>query len=261
MLWRILKYVQHQFYWKHRKGRGIHSPYLFEFIHDVVFNGASTRTPGELTNVHRELHNDVTMIPADTMGARSRFDRAGEHTVGSFVRRSSVSERVGSLLFRITRWSRPDMILELGTGLGVSALYLASGHPEVPLHSFEGNTERAAFAAQLFCRSHLERISIHWGDLDQKLDDFLPQMEGKIVSFVDANHRYDPTIRYVKVLVEKAGDESVIIMDDIYWSKGMFKAWKEVISWPEVRISIDLFHMGILLLRKDLQKSNVKINF
>ncbi|MCK4749369.1 MAG: hypothetical protein KAT15_20085, partial [Bacteroidales bacterium] len=89
----------------------------------------------------------------------------------------------------------------------------------------------------------------------------LPQMEGKIVSFVDANHRYDPTIRYVKVLVEKAGDESVIIMDDIYWSKGMFKAWKEVISWPEVRISIDLFHMGILLLRKDLQKSNVKINF
>ena len=50
-------------------------------------------------------------------------------------------------------------------------------------------------------------------------------------------------------------------MDDIYWSRGMQRAWKEVSSWPEVQVSIDLFHMGVLLLRKDLTKTKIKIKF
>ena len=41
------------------------------------------------------------------------------------------------------------MIIELGSGLGISTLYLASGSPDAPLHSIEGNTDRAAFAAQI----------------------------------------------------------------------------------------------------------------
>ncbi|MCK5135727.1 MAG: class I SAM-dependent methyltransferase [Bacteroidales bacterium] len=245
MVWRIIKYLEHQLYRRHRKGRGIHPPYLFSFVHDVVFNTPGTDIPHEISEMHRNLWKDRTMI--------------GERTVGSFVCGSSVSPRYGELLFRITRWFCPDMILELGTGLGVSTMYLGQGYPGVPLHSIEGNTERAAFAAQLVCRCHLEQVSIHWGDLDRKLEEILPQLDGRFVAFVDANHSYEPTIRYVRAILEKAGDEAVIIMDDIYWSRGMSRAWKEVISWPGISVSIDLFHMGILLLRKDLNKAHVKI--
>ncbi len=31
-----------------------------------------------------------------------------------------------------------------------------------------------------------------------------------------------------KSLLERAGEEAMIVMDDIYWSKGMQRAWKEV---------------------------------
>ena len=62
-------------------------------------------------------------------------------------------------------------------------------------------------------------------------------------------------------MLEKAGEEAVIVMDDIYWSKGMHRAWKEISGWPEVRVSLDLFHMGILLLRRDLHKRKIKIKF
>jgi len=81
------------------------------------------------------------------------------------------------------------------------------------------------------------------------------------MAFVDGNHRYESTVEYVRRLLGKAGEESVIVMDDIYWSRGMHRAWEEVISWPEVRVSIDLFHMGILLLRKDLTKTKIKVKF
>ena len=198
---------------------------------------------------------------ADHTGAGSRVDRSAGRTVGSFVRGSSVSPRYGALLYRITRWFRPDMVLELGTGLGVSTLYLASGSPSVPLHSFEGHTERAAFAASLVCRCGLEQVSIHWGPLDRKLEEFLPRLSGRFVAFIDANHRYEPVVRYVRMILSRAGTDGVILMDDIYWSDEMERAWKEVLSWPEVRMSVDLFHLGILFLRKDLQKIHLKINF
>ncbi len=261
MMWRIYKYLEHLFHRRYRKGRGIHSPYLFTLVHDVIFNAQGIDIPNEIREIHLRLRKDRTRIGAGTLGTKTPVDRSGERTVGSFVRGSSVSPRYGELLFRIAQWFKPDMILELGTGLGVSTLYLASGAPDVPVHSLEGSVERAAFAAQLVCRCHLEQVSIHWGDLDKKLEEVLPLVEGRFVAFLDANHRYEPTIRYVRSILERAGDEAVIVMDDIYWSKGMQAAWKEVVSWPEIRVSIDLFHMGILLLRNDLNKARVKIKY
>jgi predicted O-methyltransferase YrrM len=261
MTWRILKYIQHQFYRRHRKGHGIHAPYLFEFVHEVVFNASEREVPGKIIHVHRELKKDKSMIPVGKLGATSNVDPSGERSVRSFVQGSSVNEKYGALLHRISHWFRPDMIIELGTGLGISTIYLSSGSPETPLHSIEGNTDRADFAAQLMCKCDLGPVSIHWGEMEEKLEDLMPLLEGRFLAFVDGNHRYEPTVSYVKKLLAKVGEEAVIIMDDIYWSKEMHRAWKEVVSWPGVRVSIDLFHMGILLLRRDLNRDKVKIKF
>lgn len=187
--------------------------------------------------------------------------REEKRSAGSFVKKSSVSEKNAALLYRIVRWFGPDMIVELGGGLGVSTLYLAAGAPEAALHSIEGNTERAAFAAQLICRSSSRHVSIHWGEMDEKLEEILPLLPGRFVAFVDGNHCYEPTLAYVEKLLEKAGEEALIVIDDIYWSKGMYRAWEEIISRPGVRVSIDLYQMGILLIKKGLPKSHLRINF
>ena len=89
----------------------------------------------------------------------------------------------------------------------------------------------------------------------------LPNLPDRLLVFMDANHRYEPTIRNMRSLLSAVKEDALILMDDIYWSPDMNRAWKEVISWPKVRVSIDLFQMGILLLRKDLSKADVKISF
>lgn len=261
MAWRILQYLKHQLYRRHRKGFGIHSPYLFEYIHEVVFNAGRMKVPPEILRCHRSLRNEHTPIPAGKLGHTASVVHSKRRSVASFVRRSSVSRKYGSLLYRTCRWFRPDMIIELGTGLGVSTLYLGSGAPEVPLHSIEGDTDRADFAAQLMCRCGMGPVSIHWGEMDDKLDDLLPLLEGRFLAFVDGNHHFEPTMRYIGKLMEKAGEEAVIILHDIYWSRYMFRAWRELLDHPGTRVGIDLFHMGILLLRKDLHKMQVKIKF
>ncbi len=261
MLWRIFTYTWHLFHIRHRKGHGIHSPYLFEFVNGVLFNGNGVTPPRDVMEEHRKLKKDGTMISTASMGMDSTVVREEKRSLGSFVKKSSVSEKYATLLYRIVRWFDPDMIVELGGGLGVSTLYLAAGAPGTALHSIEGNTERAAFAAQLICRSSSGQVSIHWGEMEEKLEEILPLLTGRFVAFVDGNHRYEPTLAYVEKLLEKAGEEALIVMDDIYWTKGMQRAWQEIILRPQVRVSIDLYHMGILLLRKELPKSHLKINF
>jgi len=249
MLWQIFQYIRHQCYRKHRKGHGIHSPYLFEFVNGVVFNAHKWIVPSEVLREHRSLKNNSSLA-------------AGEgRTVGSFVKWASVSEKKGKLLYRIVRWFAPEMLVELGTGLGISTLYLATGAPGTPLHSVEGNTDRAAFAAQLVSRNNLGPVSIHWGEMEEKLDEILPLLPGRYFAYVDGNHYYEPTLAYLKSLIGRAGEEAIIVMDDIYWSRGMYRAWKELISWPEVTVSVDLFHTGILLLRKDLNRAHLKLKF
>lgn len=255
MSWRIFKYIQHLFCWKHRKGHGIHSPYVFEFVNRVIFNSDKTEVPIKIRNIHRELKNNPKVIPE------------GKRKIRSFVRGSSVTQTYGSLLYRIAKWVEPDFLLELGTGLGVSTLYLGSGLNQlpgaehVPVHTIEGNASRAAFAEKLFKRFDLSGVKVHCGEVDEHLLELKGDMPGRFLAFVDANHSYEPTIRYVKSLIPLAGEEAIVVMDDIYWSKGMYRAWKELISIPEVRVSVDLFHMGILLLRKDLHKTHYKIKF
>lgn len=238
MAWRIYKYIIHLFYIRYRRGHGIHSPYLFEFINGVLFNSEKIAVPEVLIKEHRKMY--------------------AEHP---FVRRSSVSRKYGALLYRISRWVRPEMILELGTGMGISTMYLASGSPDTPLHSIEQDKTRAAEAAHLICRCCGGPISIHWGEMSEKLDDVLALLPDRFLAFLDGNHHYEPTIDYVRKLLEKTGEEAVIVLDDIYWSGGMHRAWKEIISWPEVMVSLDVFQMGILLLRKDLHRRKIKIKF
>lgn len=238
MAWRIFKFITHLVQSRHRKGHGIHSPYLFEFINGVLYNSLNSEVPEVILNEHRKLRSEST-----------------------FVKKSSVRLKYGKLLYRISRWFRPEMIVELGTGVGISTMYLSSGSPDALLHSIEGDRERAALAAQLLCRVSAGPVSIHWGDMDEKLEALLPLIPPRFMAFVDGNHRYEPSLDYVRKLVDRAGDESIVVMDDIYWSRGMHRAWKEIISWPEVRVSVDLFQMGILLLRKDLNKKGIAIKF
>jgi len=261
IVWRILKYIEHQFHRRYRKGRRIHSPYLFEIVHEIVFNTSKEVVPKAIQDTHHQLRSDTNRIPAGIEGTSSSVDKSGNRKVCSFARRSSVSPKYGALLYRITRWFRPEMILELGTGVGISTTYLAAGSPQTTVHTIEANPERANFSSGVIKRCGLERVKVHRGGFEQKLEEITPDVKERFVAFVDGDHRYEPTVEYVKYLVSLAGDEALIIMDDIYWSKGMQRAWKEIISWPEVRVSIDMFHMGILLLRKDLNKAHLKIKF
>ena len=93
-------------------------------------------------------------------------------------------------------------------------------------------------------------------------DDILPNLiQDSAFDFVllDGNHSYEATVRYVNLLLSQNNPPAVIILDDIYWSKGMTKAWSEIIARPDFQLSLDLFELGILLCRPGMEKQDFRL--
>lgn len=260
MAWRTLQYIRHLFFLKHRNGHGIHSPYVFELVNGILFNSRQWEVPLQVREVHRIMKKDCSLIPREEPPG-VRADDSDLRSISSFVKKASVRPGYGALLFRMARWFEPDAVVELGSGLGISTAYLRAGAPEVPFHAVEGGKIRSLMARQVIYRSKLNEVEIHTGDIGQLLPGILNGIPARFLAFVDGNHHYEPTMKYLDLLLQARGEEAVIVMDDIYWSKGMQKAWREIIARPEVRVSVDLFHMGILLLRSDLDRARLKIKF
>jgi predicted O-methyltransferase YrrM len=68
---------------------------------------------------------------------------------------------------------------------------------------------------------------------------------------LDGNHRYKPTIDYFNKIQKHVHNDTIIIVDDIYWSNEMKLAWQTLQNHKNVKQSVDLFYFGMLFFRKE----------
>jgi hypothetical protein len=62
-------------------------------------------------------------------------------------------------------------------------------------------------------------------------------------------------------LAELSDSKTVILIDDINYSKEMAEAWEEIKLHSKVSISVDLFRMGILFFREGINHKNYAIRY
>ena len=58
-------------------------------------------------------------------------------------------------------------------------------------------------------------------------------------------------MNYFKLALAKKNTHSIFVFDDIYWSEGMQRAWKEICANKEVTLSVDLFYFGIVFFKTE----------
>ena len=79
--------------------------------------------------------------------------------------------------------------------------------------------------------------------------------------FIDANHKSEAILRYFNLCLSKVHSNTVIVIDDIYWSSDMENAWKVIKNHPLVMSTIDLHQMGIVFFNSDLHKRHYKMRY
>jgi predicted O-methyltransferase YrrM len=171
-------------------------------------------------------------------------------TVGRGVSRISSPPWKGRILFSVIRRHGPDTVLELGTGYGISGLYQlaalkmnTAGH----FYTIDGSPDNLAIAEEMFHTL----ASTGWKTCLGPLHDILPGVLEQVASvnmvFIDADHSYDGMLRSFNAILPYLTSGGIMIFDDIRWSRGAYRAWRDITRHPAMCHPIDLYALGICI--------------
>lgn len=240
------KYLLYRLRAANGKGHGIHSPFVFDFVIHVLNGKSDAGVVKQIESRRSVLLADKTMIEVEDFGAGSAVIRSNQRRVDKIAASSLKAPKYAQLLNRMAAYYKPAVMLELGTSLGITAAYLASGNPKGKLYTLEGSGVIASIARKSFSVCNCGNIELSEGDFTKTLPNLLKELQFVDLAFVDGNHRKKPTIDYFHQLLAKSTSSSVFIFDDIHWSAEMEEAWEEIRKHPAVTLSIDLFFIGLV---------------
>ena len=146
-------------------------------------------------------------------------------------------EKVNRLLFRLVNYFRPEVLVEVGTGNGDAFRYMQAA------------------------RTSMEAVSLRgadWNEVHCQLKKELLRM--KRVDFLHIAHT-----PYYKEVFEMAfpylNERSIVVIGDIYASKEREDWWKRFTVDERVRLTFDLYDIGLMFFDTKRYKQNFIVNF
>ena len=253
----LYKYVIHFLSARNTNGFGIHSPFVFHFTNYVLRNKGVYYPFAKVESIRSELKRDKRLIDIKDFG--TGVDR--KRRVADIATKSLKSSKYGQLLFRMVNYFNPECVLEFGTSLGITTSYLAFPSTKIHCISLEGCPQTAKIAIENFNKIRLKNINVVVGNINDTLVQVLSEIDKLDFVFFDANHRSEFVLNYFEQCLPKVNDNSVMVFDDIYWSKDMENAWAKIKQHSKVMSTIDLFQIGIVFFNPDLNKKHYKMRY
>jgi predicted O-methyltransferase YrrM len=247
------KYIKYYLTASNGRGHGVHSPFVFEFIKFVLNDKTKYSCYSKIENLRQQLLKDKTPVDVEDFGAGSSVIKTKKRTVKDIAASSLKAKKYSRLLFRMVQYYATKNVLELGTSLGTTTAYIASANNYPFVTSMEGSVNIANIAQQNFALLRLQNIHVIEGDFDHSLPVYLSVNKKVDFAFLDGNHRKIPTLGYFEQILLSANEQTIIVFDDIHWSKEMEETWESIKLHEAVTLSIDLFFIGIVFIRKDFK--------
>jgi len=236
----------------------LHSPFFFDLYTKTIRGHAADLH--SIEQLRQSLLNDNSLLEVVDFGAGSTSSGRLSRRICDIARTSLSPEKYAQLYRRIIHRFRCQNILELGTSLGINTLYLAldtSGS----VSTFEGSPALAETAIGLFTAAGANNIAVIRGDINSTLPEYLTGAEKIDFAFMDANHRFEPTLNYFGRLVQKVHEQSVVVLDDIHYSRDMERAWTSIQHHPRVYATADLFRCGLVFFDPSLNRQHHVLEF
>ncbi|MBP8849099.1 MAG: class I SAM-dependent methyltransferase [Breznakibacter sp.] len=257
--YKFFQYIKYRATARHWKGYEIQPPFAFDFVRRVLREDSEYYCFESIEDYRMKLIDDNRTILVNDLGAGSKVFKEKHRKVGAIALNCTTPEWKAKTIFRIIQETKPKTLIELGTSLGIGTIYLGCSNRNAKLYTLEGCPSLAAIAQEGIDKFALKNTQIKIGAFNETLPKILDLEEHIDFVYLDGDHTKESTLRYFNLLLPKLNSNSVVIMDDIYWSEEMTQAWKIITKMEEVRVSFDIFHMGILFFRDGCLKQHYKV--
>lgn len=249
----------------------LHSPFFFDLYTKAINSkfqipNFKLGTSGQINilpyqgieQLRQKLLQDQRAIPRSTFGAGSAVVKDASPTVAEIARTSLTPPKYLAAYARVVKHLQYANIVELGTSLGISTLYLAHT-PGTRVTTFEGSPQIADIARTTFEFSGAKNITLVEGNIDTTVPAWLLSARSIDLAFIDANHRHEATLRYFTWLLPKLQPGGAIILDDIHYSPEMEQAWTDIKAHKLVYATADLYKCGIAFLDPSLNRQHLTL--
>lgn len=194
----------------------------------------------------KELIKNKDTIFVKDYGAGSK--KTSSRTISKIAGISVSSKKKCELIQKIIESFDIQSVIEFGTSLGISTMYIKNSATNPKVITIEGDKKLSQIAQRNFAdlKFDIEIINSTFDSYIRNYD-YINKVD---MLYIDGNHKKDATIRYFnfgKKIINKNG---IILFDDIRWSNGMLDAWKEIILKEKKGTFVDFGTMGLYLFSK-----------
>lgn len=248
-----------RYYLKAKTRHGLHSPFVYRLVDKIIYDFHAKKVYTEVEAIRHGLLNDDRIITITDLGAGSHVNNNKQKRIGDIAKNALKPPKLAQLIYRLVADLQPKNIIELGTCLGTTSIYLQKAAPQAHVYTFEGCPETANIARESFAKADTKEIELIVGNFDDTLKDVIDSLDQIDFMFVDGNHRKDATLKYFEWCLPKVHENTLLIFDDIYWSAGMKEAWAQIKAHSQVTVTVDLFWIGLVYFRKGQVKEDFVI--
>jgi len=201
----VKDYLQHRLLAQNR--HGLHSPFVYTLLDEVIYDFRAHKVYIEIENKKRALQPNS--------------------------RRKGNRPKTDQLIYRLAKRLSPAGIVEIGTGMGISKLYLAKAAPQASLVSLEHDGSLKHSTAKL-----------------------------QAADFVFVNY-YNPDnlLNCFELLLPKLNHDSVVVINNSYAHPAAKQNWQHIKANPQVTVTVDLFWLQLAFFRKGQAKEHFKLRF
>jgi predicted O-methyltransferase YrrM len=270
-------YLRHLLTARSTAGHGVHSPYVFDFLTTVVRNKTDDKIARSVESLRREMLTDRRRIRVTDLGAGSMTKTGEERCVAEIARTTALPKREAGLLARMVQGTgyraqgkqlraqgaghrENEIILELGTSLGISTLAMALAAPERRVVTVEGCPALAEIARENLKRHGASNAVVLNMEFSAALESLKEEGLNVCCAFIDGNHRGTALTEYVRKIA-CMGEDMIIAADDIHLTKEMHLAWKSLTSSGLSQATMETLRLGIIFRIHSITPGRYRIRY
>jgi hypothetical protein len=253
MKFRIARKIKYLKKARHRHGHGIHSPWLFGLITNVIENKKRLPEYKILREQRERLSHFVKEHQAE-LGLQT-FSETVLKSSGprNLFKAVELPFKYGKLLLRLVNEFKPRSISFIGPTFGLNLLYLALSKERVLVEFFQSGEYMMRICMETL--EYADIRNLRYRDEENPLEVYH--------DFVFINSPFNPELveRLTGEKIASGSDYEVMIIRGIHDSQRMETVWQDFIRHSRVRVSLDLFEIGIAIFSVRLQKENFVLKF
>ena len=255
MLYKILSYIR--YLWSARNHHSVHSPFVYNLVTNCFYDKTRYEDYRKLVDYRKQLLQNNDTVEVTDLGEGGTTGKVQRRYVRDILKAAASHNKGQRLMYRLVKHLEVQTCLELGTSLGSATYAMATATPNGKVTTIEGCPNITRYTSENLKTFGVNNVEFLTGDFKSILPELKSQSYDLV--FFDGNHNEKATIDYFETLLENTHNDSVFIFDDIYWSKGMTRAWDYIKAHPRVTVTIDIFFWGIVFFRKEQGKEHFKI--